>query len=203
LQKCFFTINSLVSLSVPLAENRLKSRLLTSLSRREEKRAVIGLTGFPDNDLHLNGVSTLSKPAPSKLFKLKQWLTLPEAAKHLSGVCGEEVTEADILRLALERHLKISVNLVNRAHVKPGKVIHFDDEKLISLLEQGIYPDELTWTVSLFSDEPRLLNLKIAKGKYLKTEDTVGIIEGVWDLPMIGGERIYVERLYHLLTGGP
>ncbi|WP_340124499.1 hypothetical protein [Methylobacter svalbardensis] len=29
------------------------------------------------------------------------------------------------------------------------------------------------------------------------------MIEGVWDLPMIGGERIYVEKKYHELTGGP
>jgi hypothetical protein len=34
---------------------------------------------------HLNGVFELNKPAISKLFKLKKWLTLPEAAKHLSG----------------------------------------------------------------------------------------------------------------------
>ena len=40
------------------------------------------------------------KPQASKLFNLKEWLTLDDAAKHLSIVFGEEVTRADILRLA-------------------------------------------------------------------------------------------------------
>ena len=32
----------------------------------------------------------------SKLFKLKEWLTLEEAANHISNVLGEPVTLADI-----------------------------------------------------------------------------------------------------------
>ncbi len=51
----------------------------------------------------------------SKLFKLKEWLTLPDAAKHLAIAFGEEVGEADVLRLALDGHLKLSVNFVNKA----------------------------------------------------------------------------------------
>jgi hypothetical protein len=145
----------------------------------------------------------LHKPTLSKLFNLKKWLTLPEAARHLSGVCGETVTEADILQLTLEGHLKLSVNLVNHAHVKPGKVVNFDDEKLVESLAQGIYPDQLDWCASFRSDEPMLMNLRIGKGQYLKTEEKVVVIEGVWDLPMIGGERIYVQEKYHELTGGP
>jgi hypothetical protein len=148
-------------------------------------------------------VVALNSPARSKLFKLKEWLTLPEAARHLSGVCGEEITEADILRLALAKHLTLSVNFVNHAYAKLGKVVHFDDEKLANLLSQGIYPNELDWTVSFLSDEPLLLNLHIDKGKYLKTENMVAVLEGVWNLPMIGGEIIYVENKYHELTGGP
>lgn len=46
----------------------------------------------------------------SKLFKLKRWLTVADAAKHLSTVFGEEVTEADVFRFALEGTLKLSVN---------------------------------------------------------------------------------------------
>ena len=49
----------------------------------------------------------------SKLFKLKEWLTIPETAKYLSVVLGEEVTEADVLLFALDGHLQISVNFVN------------------------------------------------------------------------------------------
>ena len=35
----------------------------------------------------------------SKLLKLKEWLTLDEAANHISNVLGEPVTLADIYRL--------------------------------------------------------------------------------------------------------
>jgi hypothetical protein len=80
-------------------------------------------------------VLILNKPISSKLFKLKEWLTLPDAAKHLTGVCGEEVTEADILRLALDGHLKLSVNFINSAHALPAQVV-----KLGTALVDGVYP---------------------------------------------------------------
>ena len=51
----------------------------------------------------------------SKLLKLQKWLTLEQAARHLSGVCGEPVSEADVLRLGLDGHLKLSVYFVNHA----------------------------------------------------------------------------------------
>ena len=100
------------------------------------------------------------------------------------------------MQLTLEGHLKLSVNLVNYTNVKPGKVINFDDEKLVESLAKGIYPDQLDWCVSLRSDKPVLRNLRIGKNQYLKIEENVVAIEGVWDLPMIGGERMYVEKKY-------
>lgn len=64
----------------------------------------------------------------SKLFNLKEWLTIPETAKHLSIIFGEEVNEADVLRLGLDRHLKLSVNFVNHAHAKRGnKFLPFEE----------------------------------------------------------------------------
>lgn len=44
------------------------------------------------------------------LYRLKKWLTVPDAAAHLSIAFGEEVTEADVLRLGLDGHLTLSVN---------------------------------------------------------------------------------------------
>jgi hypothetical protein len=37
-----------------------------------------------------------------KLPKLKDWLTVPDAARHLSILFGDDVSEADVLRLALD-----------------------------------------------------------------------------------------------------
>ena len=46
------------------------------------------------------------------LYKLREWLTVPDAAEHLSIAFGEEVTEAEVLHLALDGHLTLSVNFV-------------------------------------------------------------------------------------------
>ena len=43
----------------------------------------------------------------SKLFKLSEWLTLDDAAKHLSTALGEPVKVADVYRLALDGHLTL------------------------------------------------------------------------------------------------
>ena len=55
-----------------------------------------------------------------KLFNLKQWLTVEDAAKHLSIVFGEPVSKADVFRLALDGELTLSVRFVNGANARPG-----------------------------------------------------------------------------------
>ena len=56
-----------------------------------------------------------------KLLKLKEWLAVSDAAKHLSILFGEEVVEADVLRLALDGHLTLSVLFVNGASARCGR----------------------------------------------------------------------------------
>ncbi|MGZ8952974.1 MAG: hypothetical protein ACXW01_15165 [Methylobacter sp.] len=145
----------------------------------------------------------MDKSLASKLFKLKKWLTLPEAAKHLTGVCNEEITKADILRLALDGHLKLSVYFVNKAYVRPGKVVGYEDVKW------GELPAEMTVDMKRLPPEargkplPYIRSLKINDDKYLNLEEKVVVIEGVWDLPMIGGDHLDVEHEWQNLTGGP
>lgn len=139
----------------------------------------------------------------SKLFNLKKWLTVGDAARHLSIVFGEEVSEADVLRLALDGHLKLSVNFVNKAKAKCGKVVGYDDA------EWGEIPAELAATLPNIPDEakgkplPYMKSLNIDRERFLNLGDDVTTIDGVWDLPMIGNERLDVEHEYQNLTGGP
>lgn len=132
----------------------------------------------------------------SKLFKLREWLTIPEAAKHLSVSFGEEVTEADVLRLALDGYIKLSVNFVNHSMAKKYPREQIDlcyrdgvDGKLIT----GI-PDYSKMAKSL----ERLHEVFSAQ-----EFNSVFSIAGLWDLSMIGAERIDVEYAYQNLTGGP
>lgn len=181
------------------------------------------------------------KSTPSKLLRFKEWLTVPEAAKHLSAICEEEVSEADVLRLALDGHLKLSVNFVNHTYAKQGNVVpyrearrsHYQtilDKKDVSdffgknmaadsvELEEKLSDDELNQHLAALSsffdisiedilhrsDEGTVEGIYIGKGRVLEFEkENVRSIPGVWDLPMIGGERLDVEHKWQGLTGGP
>ena len=141
----------------------------------------------------------------SKLFKLKAWLTLEEAAQHLSIVLSEPVTVADVLRLGLDRHLTLSVNFVNHAQARFGRVLPFKDVPTLDFPpgaldglgpegKEAIVPDGvILQKVDAITEETPFIHF----------EKQTKRITGVWDLPMRGGERIDVEARFHELTGGP
>lgn len=214
----------------------------------------------------------MTKMSKSKLFKLKKWLTVPEAARHLTNLFDEEVTEADVLRLALDRHLKLSVYFVNHAYARQGgKFLPYEeweenfkkreiaiedfiaypgpDKKLVlTLPEHDVYfplnypetKDDLPASLAeeLLKGPSREEKLKKSFWCTLSPEEqagtlhsmaeyiifsakrqseefgrvppsvssftgNVGYTDGVWDLPMIGAERIDVEHKFQQLTGGP
>ncbi|MGZ8917660.1 MAG: hypothetical protein ACXW0T_05515, partial [Methylobacter sp.] len=140
----------------------------------------------------------------SKLSKFKNWWTLPDAAKYLSEADKNEVTEADILRLALDGELKLSVRFVNQTKARRGTVVGRKDVKWGELpLDLGFqlknYPvferngDSWRYMESLQIDDTQFLNIS----------DECTTIEGVWDLPMFGCGRLNIEDKYQRLTGGP
>lgn len=161
----------------------------------------------------------MSKKKPhskSKLFKLKEWLTVPDAARHLSIVFGEEVSEADVLRLALDGHLKLSVYFVNYAKASCGKVVPYEDVEwrestLLSFFKSGKHipdkakgnPQETRKYIDQFPPTTVMKSLNIDDHRYLNLEDEVITIRGVWDLSMVGNERLDVEHEYQNLTDGP
>ena len=156
----------------------------------------------------------------SKLFDLKEWLTVTDTARHLSIVFGEDVSKADVLRLALDGHLQLSVDFLNGAYARSGKVAYYSDTELLAAIESGTLPDDLKWATipaelvakirpnSIPSEavgKPMsyLISSPIDNDRYLTLSDEVTTIEGVWDLPMIGAERLDIEHLYQQITGGP
>jgi hypothetical protein len=64
-----------------------------------------------------------------KLLNLKQWLSVADAARHLSLLFGEDVTELDVLRLALDGHLTLSAHLVNKRECLCGPLVQIQDAK--------------------------------------------------------------------------
>ena len=120
----------------------------------------------------------------SKLFKLREWLTLNDAARHLSIMFDEQVDEADVLRLALDGHLKLSVNFVNftnALHITEALPEYEEHRGRLAIHFLGQY-----------------------YGKKFKVSDEVdSIVKGVWDLLPIGNGRLIIEKRYHDLKGGP
>lgn len=127
-----------------------------------------------------------------KLFALKEWLTLPEAARHLSLMLDDSVSEGDVLRLGLDGHLKLSVNLVNHAVARAGKIIPLSEAKYVP-------------GIPVAGHEPYfvLLAMKLNDRECLVFDKHDKSITGTWDLPMLGAERLDVEHKYQAITGGP
>ncbi|HRH14256.1 MAG TPA: hypothetical protein PK225_07870 [Azonexus sp.] len=129
-----------------------------------------------------------------KLFNLKEWLTVADAARHLSIVFGEDVTEADVLRLALDGRLRLSVYFVNHAIGRQAKWIPWEE-----------YPElvELTEALAKMHGREYVRTTEENQKLVLRCGDEVTTLRGVWDLPMIGNEQLDIEHEYQNLTGGP
>ncbi len=135
------------------------------------------------------------------MFKFKKWLPVPDASRHLSIMFGEEISKADVLRFALDGHLKLSVNFVNHTYGKCGKLIHYtDDENLppryVSIrdsLPEGKIDEFIQGMMEFLMFGDHILNLG----------NKVTSIKGIWDLSMVGGEQLDIEHEYQMLTGGP
>lgn len=154
-----------------------------------------------------------------KLFNLKEWLTVADAARHLSIVFGEELSEADVLQLGLDGHLRLSVYFVNGMTVQTGDEVRYDETTLKSAYASGQYPKELLWVeypthiwmAELYPDWPidknakttmTLYSPRISEGRFWNPSGEISFIEGVWDLPMIGAEINQIKHLYFQATDG-
>jgi hypothetical protein len=126
-----------------------------------------------------------------KLLKLKEWLTVRDAAQHLSILFGEEVSVADVLRLALDGQLTLSVHFVNHAHARCGPIVPLKDAKRYKL------------QISESETVHGIHGLCINEKEVLELGESIAVLEGVWDLTMLGAERLDVELRYQMLTSGP
>ena len=131
-----------------------------------------------------------------KLLKLRQWLTLSEGAQSLSMLVREEVTAADLLRLAIDRQLTLSVHFVNGMTLRQWVAVDMES---------------VTWTEVPSPDGKEVVRYPDGGTiGFLEDGSTVQLMgpvfhfqPGLVDLPMIGSEATEVEREYQRMTGGP
>lgn len=140
----------------------------------------------------------------SRLFKLREWLTPDETARHLTILFGEEVRTSDVLRLGLDGHLTLSVDFVNHAEAMTGRVIPFKDVPMMRMppMSKDGMPakEEVYFPDGLRLEDDQELN---ENTPFVHFARKVVTIRGLWDLVMDGGERIDIENRFQAMTGGP
>lgn len=124
-----------------------------------------------------------------KLWKFKDWISLAEAAKHLSTVLNEGVSEADLLRLALDNRLELSVVFVDSVHASVCKVIDEDIEYEEFPALGGVGGFKLPKGGQVIYDPMGRMRHVQSQVDYLDTEEC-------YDLTMMGGERGCIEQRY-------
>lgn len=138
----------------------------------------------------------------SKLFKLKEWVTVDDAARYLSKILDEPVREADVLQLALDGHIKLSVHFPNHARAQIGRVVPFKDvpiRKIPSLDCKSIITYVDGYPLTKIKEGGR----RLAEDSFVVFDSEIVPIEGLWDLAMCGNERLDIEHEFQQLIGGP
>ena len=124
-----------------------------------------------------------------ELLDFKEWLTVLDAAKHLSILFKEEVTEADVLQLAFEKKLKLSIHILMNTPAKRTEFLNKAD------LEN--YPQFYTSDANCdFHQCNDLGNAALSV-----REDKIQFLVGTLDLPMIDGKQAAIERKFRQLLG--
>lgn len=138
----------------------------------------------------------------SKLFKLKEWVTIKDAARHLGQIVNEPICEADILQLALDRQIKLTVDFPNRAKAKLGRIVPYKDAPIIeaSLFDEN---KNLFYAEGYFLKEVKAGEVIEDETPFLVFDDDVVTIDGLWDLTMIGSEQLDILDELQKLIGGP
>ncbi|KGY09201.1 hypothetical protein [Vibrio sinaloensis] len=137
----------------------------------------------------------------SKLSQLKKFHTLKESAEYLSSELKEPVSLATIYQLIADKQLMLSVRLVNQAYVMKGQFVECEDGDLVE------FRTELTsgkvLEKSYFDYVTDDNSLPIRTDMYFVYDNKAHIVDGIWDLAMVGEESLRVEDLYQNEVNGP
>jgi len=121
----------------------------------------------------------------SKLFQLKSWLELNEAAKALGALIGEEIDKGDLFRLALDGHLTMSVRFIAPTRAKCGKVVPSEEAQWLTI--PSLYGEGVVRCVD---------GTALPDGSVVEYERRIRTLIDVWDLAMLGGDQLELENRY-------
>jgi hypothetical protein len=119
------------------------------------------------------------------------------------------VSEADLLRLALDGHLTLSVYFVNGARGRCGPTVRIEDaQRTVKELDPERWLRLTGQPAAVEGEEVRVFSssihgLWLGNGRVIECARETELLDGVWDLTMLGHERLEVEQRYQSLTEGP
>ena len=100
-------------------------------------------------------------------------------ARYLSVQFDDDVSEADVLRLGLDRHLTLSVDFVNHAYGRPGRLVPLSEAKRSTIPSlEPVSP--ITFLHGYLFDDSSVI----------EWEDKIMSMAGVWDLAMVSAGTI-------------
>lgn len=108
-------------------------------------------------------------------MKFKSWLTIDDAAKYLNALLSEPVEPKDILQLALDNHITLSLNFT----------------EIVSVMEVSIKPFSEVHP-EFPSDNYDKVNFK-DDSYQISTYHPLHKINGLWDLKLFGAGEAYIK----------
>jgi hypothetical protein len=135
----------------------------------------------------------------ARLFNLKEWLTIEETAQYLDSFIEEDVNEAMVYRLALDKLLRLSVSFSKIVVARKVQIVSMEEAKQRTM-PYPVLPGDSEEHVGKQIKIPE--GIPIGGNKCLEEDEELTIIDGIWELPMIGAERTHVENIYHELING-
>ena len=134
----------------------------------------------------------------SRLFKLKEWVTLQDAAKYLSLTLDEEVSQVDLLRLVLDKHLTLSVLFANGAPARKGKKIPTSEVlfKEIPSIIDGDLPILMVMVAGLTARTLKLIRGRFVLNHYKRGVKERGSIWLIYVLSTFGGYALHQKELF-------
>lgn len=132
----------------------------------------------------------------SKLLKLKEWLTIEDAATNLSTLANELISPVDIVQFAIDGHINLSLYLLSPSLACIAEVIETPRE--LFGREVDFIP-----TKEQVLEEGRMLAYDLPKLMMLTHSDKRCEIRGLVDIAQLEATEFYLRMYRNISSGVP
>jgi|TARA_R110000737_G_scaffold78307_1_gene109653 hypothetical protein len=114
----------------------------------------------------------------NKLFELKKWITVDQAASYLSEIFDENVSPSDVYQLGIDELLVLSVRFMGEYKAKKGDIVAYED--------RSSQHDGDAYSIPLDT------RLAAEASPYLNVREHCCWLRDVWDLHIHAGSALHV-----------